>query len=201
MANARPGSRSVRTAALFAIVLLLLLAAAIGGTATFRARRDRLPAQAQMRLDQYLAYAFPDGQAAVTAIDRAAHPSQVTHGSLGPTFGGSTHFETDLGVSDTSVGSRAPLPFPPTDVWCVLLTSVRPPAGQIVLVALHADLYSADWIVHKGPDDASSVQGHHLLSTLGCTLTPEPGDFNALNRAKQNGHRSYASIRVPAIFN
>jgi hypothetical protein len=114
----------------------------------------------------------------------------------GPTFGATMHFQTDMGGAGIEAGGLSPLPFPPTDVWCVLLKGGGPPAGQVVFVTLHKDLYNADWIVHQGVDDASSVEAQHLLTTLGCTLTPEPGDFDALDRAKTNGHGSNGTIRV-----
>jgi len=190
----------VRKAALLAALSLLLLAVAVvGGAVSLHGDVD-LPVQAQARLDQYLAYAFPGGRTAVVAADRADHPACLTEQMAGPSFGNSVHFQTDRGGLDVSEGGLSPLPFPPTDVWCVWLKGEGPPAGQVVLAALHVDLYTADWIVYQGPADASSVEAWHLFSTLGCTLVPEPEDFDALDRAQQNGQTGYASIPDFATF-
>jgi hypothetical protein len=174
----------VRRWLLLALLLLLFLAAAAAGTAIVSRREGRLPAPAQVRLEQYVAYAWPGRQVVVDRVDRAAHPSRLTEDISGVSFGKSTHFRTEPGISDVEEGALAPLFFPPDELWCVLLKGMGPPAGQVVLVALHSDLYKADWIVHQGPADASSVEAQHLLSTLGCRLIPEPGDFDALDRAE-----------------
>ncbi|HSJ55983.1 MAG TPA: hypothetical protein VLC95_02315 [Anaerolineae bacterium] len=173
----------MRRWALLALLLLLLLAAAAAGTAIVSDREGRLPAPAQVRLEQYVAYAWPGGQVEVDRVDRAAHPTRFTEGLSGVPFGKSAYFRTEPGTADGEEGALAPLFFPPDELWCVLLKGMGPPAGQVVLVALHSDLYNADWIVHQGPADASSVEAQHLLSTLGCRLIPEPGDFDALDRA------------------
>jgi hypothetical protein len=131
---------------------------------------------------------------------KAAHPSRLTAEMAGASFGSSVHFQTDLGALDIDEGSLSPLPFPPAEVWCVLLKGDGAPTGQVALVARYLDLYAGDWIVHQGPDDVSSVKAQHLLSTLGCTLTPKPGDFDALDRVKQNGHGSDASARIPTTL-
>lgn len=187
--------------ALLAAVLLLLVAAGILAGVIIPTRQgSELPASAQGLLDHYLAHTLPASPAAVAAIDRAARPSRLAAGMAGQTFGASVHFQTDMGDAGIEAGGLSPLPFPPVQVWCVLLKDGGPPAGQVVLVALHEDLYNADWIVHQGADDASSVAAQHLLSTLGCTVTPEPGDFDALDRAQPDRHGSYASIRVPETF-
>ncbi|MBN1658409.1 MAG: hypothetical protein JXA93_08420 [Anaerolineae bacterium] len=176
-------ARNRRGCLLIWLLLLLFVPGIWFGAMLLHGGRE-LPARGQAQLDEYLVYAFPRGGIAVGAIDRAAHPSRLTAEIAGPAFGSNVHFQTDLGASDVDEGSLSPLPFPPAEVWCVLLKGEGPPAGQVVLVARYLDLYVGDWIVHPGPDDASSVEAQHLLSTLGCNLTPVPGNFDALDRAE-----------------
>jgi hypothetical protein len=55
-----------------------------------------------------------------------------------------------------------PIPYPPTDLWCVQLSSPDPAAPNVVLAALHQDIYNAEWIVHEVTDPAT------VLPTVGC---------------------------------
>ena len=55
-----------------------------------------------------------------------------------------------------------PLPYPPTDLWCVQLTSPDPAAPKAVLVALHQDMYNAEWVVHEVTNPET------VLATVGC---------------------------------
>jgi hypothetical protein len=45
--------------------------------------------------------------------------------------------------------SLRPLPYPPRDAWCVELRRSALEEHDWVVVALHADLYNADWVVHE----------------------------------------------------
>ncbi|MCU0522285.1 MAG: hypothetical protein MUF84_16520 [Anaerolineae bacterium] len=66
------------------------------------------------------------------------------------------------------IGGR-PLPYPPDEVWCLLLTQEPPGATlELVYVALHMDLYNAEWAVHEvgtAPFDDAVFSG---LKTIGC---------------------------------
>jgi 4-amino-4-deoxy-L-arabinose transferase-like glycosyltransferase len=61
--------------------------------------------------------------------------------------------------------SGMPIPYPPTDLWCVELSSPDPAAPQVVLVALHQDIYNAEWIVHAVTDPAA------VLPIVGCQFS------------------------------
>jgi hypothetical protein len=41
---------------------------------------------------------------------------------------------------------------------------------RLVFVALHQDLYNADWIVHEGPAGASDADLGAVLVRLGCDV-------------------------------
>ena len=119
-----PGARWLvrhwRSCQLASLLLLLLICGALISMVSLLSESE-LPARAQLRLDEYLAYAFPGEGITVAAIDRATYPSRLTADLAGPAFGSSLHFQTDLGASDLDDGSLSPLPFPPAEVWCVLL--------------------------------------------------------------------------------
>ena len=58
-----------------------------------------------------------------------------------------------------------PIPYPPTDLWCVQLSSPEPAAPKVVLAALHQDIYNAEWIVHEVTDPAT------VLPAVGCRFS------------------------------
>ncbi len=47
------------------------------------------------------------------------------------------------------IDSIKPLAYPPEDLWCVQLRSADPTIPKVVLFALHQDMYTAQWRVHK----------------------------------------------------
>ncbi len=55
-----------------------------------------------------------------------------------------------------------PIPYPPTDLWCVQLISPDPTGPKVVLAALHQDIYNAEWIVHEVTNPAI------VLPAVGC---------------------------------
>jgi hypothetical protein len=65
-------------------------------------------------------------------------------------------------------GRRA-LPYPPKEVWCVVLKG-REPGVRVIFAALHSDLCNADWIVHEPNGKAASPELAATLSEIGCDL-------------------------------
>ncbi len=74
--------------------------------------------------------------------------------------------------------TAGPLPYPPDRLFCVQLEHQHAGAAsrrQVIFVALHTDLYGADWIVHEGayaPFDPTFVAA---LGTLGCASVLDVG--------------------------
>jgi hypothetical protein len=71
-----------------------------------------------------------------------------------------------------------PLPFPPKELWCALLEGEDRLTGErshaVVLVGLHMDMYSGDWMVHEGPDSPSLPALTQGLSAIGCDFKAIP---------------------------
>ncbi len=65
----------------------------------------------------------------------------------------------------TAYLSGRPLPYPPTDLWCVQLNSPDPSAPHVVLAALHQDMYNAEWVVHEVNDPEA------VLAAVGCKFS------------------------------
>jgi hypothetical protein len=80
----------------------------------------------------------------------------VNHGSTG----GSRHYK----------GSH-PIPYPPKEVWCVLLKLTPPEDAYFIVFAnLHQDMYNAQWIVHEGEKAPFSQTFLKHIADLGCDL-------------------------------
>lgn len=115
-----------------AVPLIILLAV---GAALYR---PGLPVAAQKSLNAYLAqHAGAAEPLRVQAASRAAHPSTLSAERSNARFGDAYYF---------SDGGR-PIPFPPTEAWCVTLAGAGGP--NTVIVAQHEDLYVGSWLVHE----------------------------------------------------
>lgn len=85
-------------------------------------------------------------------------PSTVTPSPTATVLGALSPFSMTIGAY---LSGRS-LPYPPTDLWCVQLHSPDPAAPQVVLAALHQDIYNAEWVVHEVTDPET------VLATVGC---------------------------------
>jgi len=158
-----------KAALLLASVLLLVVVGSVVVAEIPGGARD-LPAGARTRLDAYLADAFWPGTAKVQAVARARQPWRFEPGMSGRIYGDSVNFQTE-----ESSGSLAPLPYPPDQLWCVLLrTEGGGPAGgdryTVAFVALHIGLYNADWVVHGARENLTHPGTLESLSAIGCDL-------------------------------
>jgi hypothetical protein len=125
-------------------------------------------------------------QLAVTQITQARLPQNFQASLSKASFGESTYYRTTNRYDTTDESSWAgvgkptktpaavtsyayhptmPIPYPPNDLWCVQLTSSDPAIPKAILVALHQDIYNAEWIVHEMTDPAT------VLPAVGCTLS------------------------------
>ncbi len=107
------------------------------------------------------------GGASVRRISRAARPHAFTAAMGKASFADSVYYGTTYSLEElasrrlagsTLSGSR-PIPYPPTELWCVQLSN-----GQIIFVGQYIDLYNADWIMHEPVDASDSAQ------KVGCNL-------------------------------
>jgi hypothetical protein len=178
----------MRQAIILALLAVIVVAAA--GSIVARSLEATLPPEARVALDRYLTSenAVASQLALVGRIVHAVVPSRfdATFGST--SIGASFYFRTTRGyrsaaipnplilttsslpsgATDGSLGARA-LPFPPADLWCVLLDEVGG-KGRAVFLALHEDMYNADWIVHETPGAPGDTELTARLATVGCNL-------------------------------
>jgi hypothetical protein len=160
----------MRRLALLAIPLLLIVGLGIAVVAQTHDGDGGLPFDSQARLDEYLADRFWPGTMAVQSVARAHKPWRFTEEMTSGAFGDSVHFQTTQ-YSDTLGALR----FPPDEVWCILLerkgiTVEEAPPSVVVFLALHMDMYNAEWIVHETGGKPSSPELRTILSTINCDL-------------------------------
>jgi hypothetical protein len=160
------------------IVLLLvsvLSLVAVGAVVVARTPTEAgLPSTCQLRLTEYVAHISTEETAIVQRTVRATRPENLSRDAGYPTFGDSVYYETQDGPPGNEKGGAMPLPYPPGELWCVLLKQQNRATGStsypVVFVGLHRDMYNADWIVHEGPGDVSAPGVLESLSRLGCDL-------------------------------
>lgn len=132
------------------------------------------PSGVQKRLEQYSTSAFVKGETHVRLLARAERPWNLTKDLSWLALGDSVYFETDHPLTRGRSVGPSPLPYPPKEVWCALLESEDEATGvrsyAVVLVGLHMDMYSADWMLHQAPSQPFSTAFREALSALGCDL-------------------------------
>ena len=168
------------------IAAVLLLVALGAGVLALLPDKAGLPAGCQDALDQYLAYknvSLGEGLSVESAV-KAARPGGLTQNVSFAVYGDSVFYQTDEDYGEKggdaeatgywATDERRPLPYPPEEVWCVLLErNAESPQNGVVFVSLHQDIHNADWVVHEvGPDPFGSASTQ-LASDLGCDLQAE----------------------------
>jgi hypothetical protein len=159
-----------------AIIIAVGLPAAVLVGVALLARDPGPPADAWGVLAAYLGFRNGSATADWEAVQLfpAEHPTAFELGwslasySLGPMYQ-TTWNERLAAVEATRAAARAvtgsapgaglrPLPYPPRDAWCVELGRSEAAERDWVVVALHADLYNADWVVHElAPADVAAL--------------------------------------------
>ncbi len=130
-------------------------------------------------LDDYLAYkrTLFGKNFAVSLSMQARTPMAFTEDWSGVTFGDTHYYAVDYLYDDEGLPGQRPLPFPPQEVWCVLVKERGAPEGadpyQLLFVAQHQDLHSAAWVVHEGVAELLSQEAAATMTALGCELTPD----------------------------
>ena len=148
------------------------------------------PTAAKDELDAYLdhlASSSPPGaaRAEVITLDRARRPWSLSSEQNYPVFGTSPTYQSDRRsdwptaalqtpiwsdeIVTTSGASHPVLPFPPEEVWCVLLAGES--QDQVIFLARHhREPYYTDWVIHQGPHTPFPDSLHDILSAVGCDL-------------------------------
>jgi hypothetical protein len=173
-------------------IAFIVLAAEIFVVVTFVLAPD-LPSVGRDAIDRYVGYERDDRgvDLTVTRMAHATRPWLFMAAASSATFGDGPYYRTSRSYQVVTVtvtlppgpgggatssettyrsgsGGRA-LPYPPKEVWCVLLEDGEG-RSRVVFAALHSDLYNAGWIMHEASAAPASAELEHTLSEIGCAL-------------------------------
>jgi hypothetical protein len=131
---------------------------------------QRTPAW-RVKIDHYIAFLRATNHPSyhIESTASAAQPSNFSASMSVETYSDSALFQTSSGSGTSYSAELEPLPYPPEQVMCVLLQD----GGQLqlVYVALHNNLYNADWVVHISSDPWGSQAIQFNLSSIGCSIS------------------------------
>jgi len=146
---------------LLAVILLVALILVIDS--------QRPPAW-RVKINHYIAFLRETNHPSyhVESTASAAQPSNFSESMSAETFSDTPLFQTSSSSRASFSAELEPLPYPPEQVMCVLLHDGS--QLQLVYVALHNNLYNADWVVHISPDPWGSQAIQSNLSSIGCQL-------------------------------
>ena len=153
---------------IFPMIIVLVIALTI---LAFVAAQS-LNSPQQTALSEYAAYLYRTRSTLVKVIQvvPAARPDKFTSEMSGPVLGNNPYYRVDQVFTEeyrAKSGQRA-LPYPPQDLSCVLLGAKE--SSSVIFVALHQDLYNAQWLVHESrdlwPSDALLAQ----MEQVGCVF-------------------------------
>jgi hypothetical protein len=179
----------------FSLAVMVLLPAAALAVIILVIYQPGVPAEGRWALDQYLRSPGVGASSAVAEqVRHAARPGSFTASMSAATFASTSYFQVlhnyqppatlsgliwdkpvvtnSLGIAPVPVNyaGQKPLPYPPHDLWCVLLSAAAPAAPQSVFLALHGDLYVDVWVVHELPPVASTSELALQWGRVGCAI-------------------------------
>ena len=154
----------------------------------------------QKKLNEYTTYQNINNSTVITtrSASHASKPWNFEAKMSGSPWGDNVVFTTAAGnydetkaltVSLSPVLTKsmnvigAPLPYPPDDLWCILLQVSHPQTSTfdtakvetgseyaVVFVGLHVDLYNGAWVIHESADPFPSPELNATLDEVGCKL-------------------------------
>ncbi len=171
---------TVVVAAVFVIALALALARSPG----------RRVVDWRSAVTDYLAYKGWTRDATIKQAVKARAPYKFTEEMNLSTYGEGPHYTADTSSSfnrnvttpyptkengaETANSFRIgrPIPYPPTEVWCVLLQrrTTEGDTFHFIFANLHEDMYNAEWIIHVGEQAPFSPTFLERVASLNCDL-------------------------------
>ena len=107
---------------------------------------------------------FLDHGVAIEQYVQAPLPQSFRAEMSKASYGDTPYYVTDHRANANHPGVK-PLPYPPNDLWCVKLKNADPTVPEVVVLALHQDIYNADWVMHEVTDPEM------VLAAVGCKFT------------------------------
>jgi hypothetical protein len=146
------------------LVLGLIIGLVVALAILAMALVDVLYSPARSALGRYVRYysAMEPGLRVSETVP-SSRPGNFTPEMSGPVFDGSSL----LNVKDTPAAGDQ-LRYPPEQLYCALLSSRQ--GSSVVYVALHTQLYYAQWLVHQATFPWPSGDLQTQLAIVGCNF-------------------------------
>ncbi len=148
---------------LFRVILVLALPVAAVLIIVLTGNRAGSPTSMETLVYDYV-YPFIDRGVAIKQYVQASLPQNFQAEMSKASYGNTPYYVTTHRANPDYPG-QMPLPYPPNDLWCVKLTSTDPAAPHMVVLALHQDMYNADWVMHEVTDPEA------VAATVGCKFS------------------------------
>ncbi len=150
---------------LFRVMLVLSLPVVAIVIIVLVGNRPESPSSVETLVSKYV-YPFIDRGVVVRQSVQARLPQNFRAEMSKASYGDTPYYMTTRRSNPAYPGQK-PLPYPPNDLWCVQLKSADPTAPQVVVIALHQDIYNADWVMHEVTDPET------VLAAVGCTFSSQ----------------------------
>ncbi|MCG3206879.1 MAG: hypothetical protein FOGNACKC_00478 [Anaerolineae bacterium] len=146
------------------VLITVALAASIGNALTQSGWEDEL--------QKY--YLQRRSFGTIQAVTRASRPGNFSKALSRITYG-SGPYSTDYSFQDKTFVA-ANIPYPPDEVWCVLLknsnrstaNSVTAASYTVIFINYHLSLWFGGWVVHEGETSPFSPEFIRRVDALGC---------------------------------
>jgi hypothetical protein len=158
-------NHSMKRILVSAVPLVVMVTAAITATSP----EAGVPINSAVQKYLAIGPANASGDTTIGQVVPAGRPWNFAPLMSKATYGSGVYFHVNQGFDPKYGDSSRALPYPPREVWCVVLTDASG-SSRIVFTALHEDMYKADWILHE----SAAVRGTPLLgewlASIGCDL-------------------------------
>jgi hypothetical protein len=150
---------------LLRVIFVLLLPTAALVIVVLAGNRSGSHSSMATLVSEYV-YPFIDRGVVIKQYVQASLPQNFRAEMSKASYGNTPYYVTTHRANPAYPGQK-PLPYPPNDLWCVKLKSTYPTAPQAVVIALHQDMYNADWVMHEVTDPET------VLATVGCKFSDQ----------------------------
>jgi hypothetical protein len=140
------------------------------------------PANWENLVDSYLTYKNTTryNELSISKIDEAQKPWNFKSYMSALSYSDSINFQVDIRndfyQNGTDPSKYPPLPYPPNKLWCIRLNNRQTSINDddtslpnIIVVALHSDLYNADYVIHEMTRLSQNIELNSNLNQIGCS--------------------------------
>ena len=108
------------------------------------------------------------GVARIKAWAKASLPANFSRDMSKKTIGDSSIFQVDDDLRRQPGSSSLLLPYPPVEVYCVVVDELMDDQTAFYFVALHSDGQHSDWVMHTPNSSWKGIRT--LMDRIGCDI-------------------------------